>query len=138
VNAGPWSHLITQTVIQEIHDENIVLFGGDPTPDAKQGCVDSSLGAAWNAELYSQEDSSPSGLCFAGCLLYYLVKNHCFVDGNKRVGWATCMEVLRSIGLTIDAPDDEVEIFVTAIAGNSPEVSRFDVAVWLAPRLCAL
>jgi death on curing protein len=139
VNAEPWSHLITHVAIQQIHDDTIVRFGGDNTPQPKQGCVEGSMGAAWNAELYTDDDSSSGGLCFAGCLLYYLVKNHCFVDGNKRVGWAACMEVLRSLGLTVDATDEEVEAFVTAIADNSPEVaSALDVPVWLAPRLRAL
>jgi len=96
VSAEPWSHLITRDTIQEIHDECIVRFGGDGTPNAKDGCVEGSLGAAWNAELYTDEAES-GGLCFAGCLFYYLVNNHCFVDGNKRVGWAACMEVLRSL-----------------------------------------
>ncbi len=95
MNAEPWSHLIRRDTVQDIHDEAIARFGGDATPDAKQGCIDGSIGAAWNAELYTGDDASSGGLCFAGCLLYYLVKNHCFVDGNKRVGWATCMEVLR-------------------------------------------
>ncbi len=48
---------------------------------------------------------------FRGCLLYYLMKNHCFVDGNKRVGWAACMEVLRALGLTVTATDKEAEDF---------------------------
>ena len=115
VNTEPWSHLITRDTIQQIHDETIARFGGDGTPQPKEGCVDGSSGAAWNAELYADDDGSSGGLCFAGCLLYYLVKNHCFVDGNKRVGWAACMEVLRLVGLTIGASDDEVEAFVTPL-----------------------
>ncbi|MGH7906201.1 MAG: Fic family protein [Candidatus Binataceae bacterium] len=79
----------------------------------------------------------PKGLCFAGCLLYYLVQNHCFVDGNKRVGWATCMEVLRSLGLTVRATDDEVEAFVLSIIGTDVQ-NAIDVADWVAPRLESL
>jgi death-on-curing protein len=80
------------------------------------------------------------GLCFAGCLLYYLVKNHCFIDGNKRVGWAACMEVLRALGLTVNATDAEVEGFCLAILDKDSEVARnaVDVSAWLAPRLIAL
>jgi prophage maintenance system killer protein len=61
------------------------------------------------------------------------------VDGNKRVGWAACMEVLRLLGLTIEASEDEAEVFVTAIAAESPDITNaLAVAVWLAPRLRAL
>lgn len=141
-DARPWAHLITREAVQDIHSDCIAQFGGDSTPQAREGCVEASIGAAWTAELYAGENES-GGLCFAGSLLYYLVKNHCFVDGNKRVGWAACMEVLRSLGITVNATDDEIEALVTGIAsGRSSERAdveqAVDVTTWLAPRLQGL
>ncbi len=140
MNAEPWAHLVSRDVILEIHRECIARFGGDPSNTPKGGCVERSIGAAWSAELYSENPDAVEGLCFAGCLLYYLIKNHCFVDGNKRVGWAACMEVLRTLGLTVHATDDEIEEFCLAIIENDPPQVKgaVDVAVWLAPRLLAL
>ena len=111
MNAEPWSHLISTEEIRKIHSECIERFGGDLSSAVKDGCVEGSTGAAWTAELYLENSDALSGLCFAGCLLYYLMKNHCFVDGNKRVGWAACMEVLRALGLTVTATDKEAEDF---------------------------
>lgn len=92
-----------------------------------------------DAELYSGSDDAKQGLCFAGCLLFYLVKNHCFVDGNKRVAWASCMEVLRSLGLTVNATDDEAEAFcINVITGENMVKKAVDVCLWIAPRLEAL
>jgi death-on-curing protein len=140
VNASPWKHLISTEAILQIHSDCIARFGGDSTVTAKEGCVESSTGAAWNAELYLENADAEFGLCFAGCLLYYLIKNHCFVDGNKRVGWAVCMEVLRSLGLTVNATDDEIERLCLAILDRDSDVARnaVDVSDWLAPRLTAL
>jgi len=135
----PWDHLISMDKILDIHSECIAQFGGDNTPEAKDGCVEGSLGAGWNAELYSGSEEATAGLCFAGCILFYLVKNHCFVDGNKRVAWASCMEILRSLGLTIRASDDEAETFCVEVITGAGNVKRaVDVCIWLAPRLEAL
>lgn len=140
MNAEPWNHLISTEEIIKIHSECIERFGGDPSPAVKDGCVEGSTGAAWSAELYLENQDAVSGLCFAGCLLYYLMKNHCFVDGNKRVGWAACMEVLRVLGLTVTATDKEAGDFCLAILDPISDVARnaIDVAMWLAPRLVAL
>jgi len=109
MSAEPWAHLISAEAILKIHSESIARFGGDPTETAKEGCLERSAGAAYSSELYLENPEAEEGLCFAGYLLYYLIKNHCFIDGNKRVGWAACMEVLRSLGLTVTATDDEIE-----------------------------
>ncbi|MDO8430789.1 MAG: type II toxin-antitoxin system death-on-curing family toxin [Candidatus Binatus sp.] len=140
MNADPWAHLISLQTIRQIHSDCIARFGGDATKATKEGCVERSLGAAWSAELYSENMDAVQGLCFAGCLLYYLIKNHCFVDGNKRVGWAAGMEVLRALELGVRATDDEVEEFCLAVVENDSSLVKnaVDVAVWLAPRLTAL
>jgi death-on-curing protein len=63
--------------------------------------------------------------------------NHCFVDGNKRVAWAACLEVLRQLGLTVNTTDDEAEQLFLDIL-NSSLKNAIDVSIWLAPRLEAL
>ena len=139
MNEQPWSDLITFHTVSEIHEASITRFGGDASLDPVAGCIERSMGAAWNAELYAGRPDTMQGLCFAGCLLFYLIKNHCFVDGNKRVAWGSCMEVLRSLGLTIAATDDEAEAFCLDVITGAREVKvTTDVGIWLAPRLEAL
>jgi death-on-curing protein len=135
----PWSQILTAEEVIEIHERCIERWGGDSSPDPSSGCLDRSLGAAWTAEMYTENDDAMSGLCFAGCVLFYLVKNHCFVDGNKRVAWASCMEALRSLGLTIEATDGEAEQFcLDVISGKALVKTATDICSWLTPRLVAL
>jgi death-on-curing protein len=125
----PWSELISIETIQEVHRECIARFGGDSTFKPTEGCIERSAGAAFNAELYTDNPDSIKGLCFAGCLLFYLIRNHCFVDGNKRVAWASCMEVLRFLGLTVDSTDSDAEEFVmtSLVVGPSSKLSKWHV-----------
>jgi death on curing protein len=134
LNESPWADLISVEVICQLHAEGLKQFGGLPTPISPLACIDGSLGAAWSAELYAGSEHAIPGLCFSGCLLYYLNMNHCFVEGNKRVAWAACVEVLRQLGLTLNATDDEAEqLFIDIM--NSSVQSAVEVSLWLAPRL---
>ncbi len=133
----PWSRLIDGDTVLELHQESIARYGGDSTPTAKDGCIDKSLGAAWNAELYMANEDALQGLCFAGCLLFYLAKNHCFVDGNKRVAWMSAMEVLRILDLTLDVSEDDAEAYCLSILDGAV-ASASDVSIWMADRLMAI
>jgi death-on-curing protein len=116
-----------------LHAESVRRHGGK-SGGVKDGCVDGSLGAAWNAEAYLAEENAQRGLVFAAHLLYYLARNHCFVDGNKRAGWLAMTEVLGKFDLTLATDAAEAEAFVNGIA--SGEVKRAeDVVPWLAARL---
>ena len=139
MNKKPWLDLISEETVLELHHEGIIRYHGKDGLREPDGCVDRSLAAAWNAELYSDSPDAQNGLCFACCLLFYLAKNNCFMDGNKRVGWAACMEVLRGFGLTVKATDDEVEQFCNGILTGSENVrDAIGVTFWIAPRLISL
>lgn len=62
--------------------------------------------------------------------LFHLVKNHPFVDGNKRVGLACCLVFLRLNGVGVTATDDELVELVMGVADGSR--SKSDTAVFLA------
>lgn len=52
----------------------------------------------------------------AAAYLYYIVKDHPFVDGNKRVGAMAAFTFLRLNGIILDAPERGFEELVRAIA----------------------
>lgn len=56
--------------------------------------------------------------------LFYICKNHPFVDGNKRTALAACLVFLESNGLLPDdkLPIDDWEQFVLDVAGS--EIDR--------------
>lgn len=130
----PWDELLPIATVYELYSRGIKEYGGDPS-DPKPGCVDGSLGAAWNAESYSDPGATNvRGLVFSGYLLFYLSQNHCFSDGNKRVAWSTAMHVLLSHGLTVEATADEAEkLMLEVIKGQISD--GLEVVNWLADRL---
>lgn len=129
----PWVHLITVNGILDLHAEGIKKYGGDFSAP-QEGCLERSLGAAWSLEVYGAPDNALPRLSFCSGLLYYLVMNHCFTDGNKRIGWMSAVEVLRSLGLTIKATDEEAENLCLDIIGGTVKHAT-DVIPWIAKRL---
>jgi death-on-curing protein len=101
-----------------------------------EGCIEGCLGNAWSAKVYTEEEDQYS-LIFVAYLLFYLAKNHCFIDGNKRVAWMAAMDVLMRYNLTINATDDEAVQFVLDIVENKISDGN-KVADWLADRVIAL
>jgi death-on-curing protein len=132
-----WRDLISIDMINSLHRRGIQKYEtGTPTPPSV-GCVERSVGGAWNAELYTAPIDSPTylpGLVFAGHLLLYLAKNHCYLDGNKRVAWSAFAAVLARVGLDLDITDDQAFGFVDSIAkGEIPSVDQ--ILQWVVPRL---
>lgn len=56
----------------------------------------------------------------AAAYLFYICRNHPFVDGNKRTALATCLVFLDSNQLlpTEELPVDEWEVFVLDVAAS--------------------
>jgi len=65
----------------------------------------------------------------AAAYLFHLVRNHTFIDGNKRAGPACCLVFLRLNGHRIDATDDALVDLVLGVAEG--RVAKAEVAVFL-------
>jgi death-on-curing protein len=74
-------------------------------------------------DLYPSLVEKAAALCFA------LVKNHPFVDGNKRVAHAATETLLILNDFEIDAATDEQEQLVLALAAS--QLSREELVEWL-------
>ena len=133
----PWSAWMTETLVCELHQRALAEHGGRPGRRS-EGCVSGALGNAWSAQLYEGggEDGSPNLFVFAVRLFLYLLRDHCFVDGNKRVAWLALDVVLRQEELTIDETDEAAHAFVRNASENA--FSDADVVAWLDARLVAL
>jgi death on curing protein len=57
-----------------------------------------------------------------------LAKNHCFLDGNKRIAWMAAVEVILREGLEVNATTDEAADLVLRVADNL--CSREQVLEW--------
>ncbi len=86
---------LTVEIVQEIHAEAIVRFGGS------DGLRDMTLlESAVAAPQASFGGQSPYAdlVEVAGAYLFYLCRNHPFVDGNKRAALGACLVFLRLNG----------------------------------------
>ena len=132
---NPWEQWITEAQVFELHAEGIRRWKGGDEKVLHQGRATQSLGNAYNAAVFSCENEGDYMLVFCGYLLFYLGSNHCWVNGNKRVAWLSCVHVLLGAGLTIKVEnDDEVIDFCTKIADHKIADGSHVVA-WLADRL---
>lgn len=64
----------------------------------------------------------------AAAYLFHLVKNHPFVDGNKRIGLASALVFLRLNDIDVTATVDELVDLVLGVATG--ERTKADVAVF--------
>jgi len=65
----------------------------------------------------------------AAAYLYHLVKNHPFLDGNKRVGAVAALVFLLLNGYDFDAPEDDFAELVLAVARG--ELDKAQVTVFI-------
>jgi death on curing protein len=136
----PWTQWIGTDTIAKLYSENMTRWGGKRS-DPEKGCIDAALGSAYSAELYRLEEEPQDGiipgLIFACYLLFYIATKHCYVDGNKRLGWTSAMFVLLNFGLTVEATEDEAVEFCVSIA--SGQVKDGTVVVgWITDRLSSV
>jgi death-on-curing protein len=104
---------LTVEIVREIHAEAIATFGGS------DGVRDMALlESAVAAPQASFGGKSPYAdlADIAAAYLYYLCRNHPFIDGNKRTALGACIVflLLNGIGPNADGVDWEELILVVA------------------------
>ncbi len=68
----------------------------------------------------------------AGAILESIVKNHPFIDGNKRTGYVLMRLILKNFGKDMQATQDEKYDFVIAVA--SGQLDFQEIATWIKQR----
>ncbi|MEZ5648108.1 MAG: type II toxin-antitoxin system death-on-curing family toxin [Alphaproteobacteria bacterium] len=111
--------------ILALHDEAIAEFGGQPGV-LNAGSLESALARPQNLYAYN---SDVSIFELAASLAYGLIKNHAFLDGNKRTALLATGVFLARNGYIL-APDqkDAVETIVAVAEGSINEEA---LATWL-------
>ena len=108
-----------------LHREGLRQFGGaDGLRD--EGLLDSALARPRNRFAYEAERD----LCvLAAAYAHGIVRNHPFVDGNKRAALAAAGVFLMANGLDLTAPPPMVTVAVLDLAAD--DMSESDFAIWL-------
>lgn len=106
---------LTVEIVQEIHTEAIARFGGS------DGLRDLTLlESAVAAPQASFGSKSPYAdlVEVAGAYLFYLCRNHPFVDGNKRAALGACIVFLRLNGVEPASDGSEWEELTLGVASG--------------------
>ncbi len=116
-----------------IHETLIAEFGG------VNGVRDYNLlVSAINRPFAGTNDSEfyPTTHLKAAAVIESIVKNHPFIDGNKRTGYVVMRLFLLSDGLDINASQDEKYEFVIEIATGNSTID--DITSWILNHLIQL
>lgn len=111
-----------------IHEAQIARFGGSAGV-RELGLLESALARPRD----SRSDSDPAAL--AACYGSGIIKNHPFMDGNKRVGYVLCRVFLLRSGWDFTATQEEKYLMFYGVAAG--QVSEEELAAWLRTRLIA-
>ena len=115
---------LSKTVVLAMHEKLIADHGGsaglrDP------GLLDSALARAPQIYAYGKPDTCDLAAAYAAGI----IRNHPFVDGNKRAGFMSAYVFMAENGLQLTAPEVEVVQIVTLLAASEIDAAAF--AAWL-------
>jgi len=111
-------------VVAAMHEMMIARHGGSAGV-RDQGLSESAL--ARPQQIFNYEEPDLPQL--AAAYVAGIVKNHPFVDGNKRTGFMTGFVFLERNGLNFAAPEAEATQMVLALAAS--EITEGQLAAWL-------
>jgi death on curing protein len=120
-------HYLSIEQIIEIH-RRVVRQSGGSLGIRDRGALESSV--VQPMQVFADQELYPSLVEKAAALGFFLIQNHPFVDGNKRVGHASMEIFLLLNGSEVVAPVDEQEAVVLSVA--SGRSSREQFTEWLA------
>jgi death-on-curing protein len=119
---------IREDVVHAIHRRQLAEHGGgegvrDP------GLLESALARPKNLVAYSDAEDEPDLAALAASYAWGLVRNHPFVDGNKRTAYVVCRTFLKLNGQDLEAsPEEKYLTFLQLAAGR---LSEPDLAGWI-------
>jgi death-on-curing protein len=121
MSAPKW---LLRSVVDAVHDAQIAEHGGaDGLRD--EGALDSALARPVNLYAYGETDTFRLAAAYA----FGIVRNHPFVDGNKRTAFLAAYVFLRINGQELEA--DEVSAATAVLALASGESGENEFCNWL-------
>lgn len=117
-------HWLLEAVVRAVHAEQLAAHGGgagvrDP------GLLASALARPRHLAQYGQ----PDAFALAAAYAWGIIRNHPFVDGNKRTGFLAAYVFLDCNGWELTASEAEVAAVVLALAAGDMDEAAF--AAWL-------
>jgi death-on-curing protein len=111
-------------IVLDVHAEQLALFGGaDGIRD--RGMLESALSRPINKFAYGETDLAALAAAYA----FGLVRNHAFVDGNKRAAFASIIVFPGLNGIDFDVPPENATAMILSLAAG--EVSEESLTRWI-------
>lgn len=115
---------VLREVVLLAHEQSLAQFGG-PAGIRDEGLLDSALGKPQNLFAYGK----PNLFALSASYAFGIVKNHPFIDGNKRTGFVAAVTFLACNGWRLEA--SEVDATVCTLALAAGEMTEAAYAEWL-------
>jgi death on curing protein len=122
---------VLTSVIVAIHDAQLAEHGGAPGTRG-EGALEYALARPKNMRAYGETDICLLAAAYASGI----VRNHPFVDGNKRTAFLAAYVFLGLNGLDLAADEAEAAAIMLALASGDMKEAAF--ADWLRQRALAL
>ena len=115
---------LTREAVLAIHAQLLARFGGS-AGIREDNMLESALAKPRQLHAYGQ----PNVYEMAAAYAFGIVKNHPFVDGNKRAGFVAAYTFLGINGFDFTAPEEEAVIFTRGLAAG--EITLEEYTLWL-------
>ena len=115
-------------IVVDFHAEQLALFGG-PDGIRDLGLLESALARPQNKYSYGETNLAVLAAAYG----FGIVRNHSFVDGNKRTALASMIVFLNLNKLDLDAPQEAATAIVLALAAG--EIGEDVLARWIADNI---
>ena len=117
---------LSKSQVLLLHEQLVAETGGSPGL-RDEGMLDSALNAPF--QTFGGEDVYPSLQQKAAHLCFGLVKNHPFVDGNKRIGAHVMLVFLALNGIELQYTQTELSDIILQLAAGTIQSS--DLLDWI-------
>ena len=128
MNTNTTWHWVDKRSLLLLHDESLATHGG-ASGIRDEGLLDSALARPLNLVAYGEPDIAELAAAYASGL----VRNHPFVDGNKRAAFLATGIFLAINGFRLVADQAEATAAVLALAASEFDEPSF--AAWLRQHL---
>ena len=115
---------VLREVVFAAHEQSLAQFGG-LAGVRSEGLLDSALGKPLNRFAYGK----PGLFDLAASYAFGIVKNHPFIDGNKRTGFIVAVVFLELNGYKFQASEVDATLQTLALAAGDMSEAAF--AAWL-------
>jgi death-on-curing protein len=115
---------LTREAVLAIHAQLLARFGGSAGL-RDDNMLESALAKPRQLHAYGQ----PNAYEMAAAYAFGIVKNHPFVDGNKRAGFVAAYTFLGINGIDFTAPEEEAVLFTRGLAAG--DITLEEYTLWL-------